>query len=360
VNFVKTSLVDKRLAAVLPAMQPHLTLESQLREIRLLSKMAGTSPKIREVFTLIGKMARSSSNVLLMGESGTGKEMVAVAIHERSPRNSKDFVAINCSAIPEQLLESELFGHKRGAFTGAQDARRGLFEQANGGTIFLDEIGDMPFGLQAKLLRVIQEREITPVGENKPRAIDVRIIAATHKDLAQLVAEGKFRQDLFYRLSVVPFLLPPLRERKEDIPILAKHFLEKYCVRAGVVLKQLSAGAMAKLAAQNWPGNVRELENCIERAVALSEGDVVEEGEIPDELVLRTHQEAVGIFARLMTLEALEKCYVLYVLAHTEEKKEQAAKILGINRKSLYRREVSYGLAEPGADAEKPETDFVQ
>jgi DNA-binding NtrC family response regulator len=344
VLFVKTMLVAKTLAPLLPIVQPHLTLEHQLDEIRSMSKMSGKSPKIKEVFVLIEKLAKSTSNVLLLGESGTGKEMVAVAIHEQSERNQKLFVAINCSSIPAQLLESELFGHKKGSFTGAQEARRGLFEEANGGTIFLDEIGDMPLELQSKLLRVIQEREITPVGENKPRPIDVRIIAATHKDLEQMVADGKFRQDLFYRLSVVPIRLPALRDRKEDIVLLAEHFLEKYCAKNRVAPKRFTAAAIDKLLEQDWPGNVRELENSIERAVVLSDTPVIDEGEILDAQTIEKQKDTVGIFAKLMTLEEMEKCYILYVLAHTAEHKDKAAKILGIDRKTLYRREAAYGL----------------
>jgi DNA-binding NtrC family response regulator len=350
VLFEKTVVVEKSLLPLLPIVRPHAALENQLDEIRVMSKMSGKSPKIKEIFLLIEKMAKSTSNVLLMGESGTGKEMVAVAIHEKSDRNRKQFVAINCSSIPAQLLESELFGHKRGSFTGAQEARRGLFEEANGGTIFLDEIGDMPLELQSKLLRVIQEREITPVGENKPRSIDVRIIAATHKDLERMVNDGKFRQDLFYRLSVVPIRLPALRDRKEDIPLLAAHFLEKYCAKGKAPQKTFTAAALAKLIEQDWPGNVRELENSIERAVVLSDNHLIDEGEILDAQTIERQKETVGVFAKLMTLEDMEKCYILYVLAHTGEQKDKAAKILGIDRKTLYRREVAYGLEQPPSD----------
>jgi len=347
IGFLKTSLVDKRLSVILPVLHPRLTLEHQLNEIRSMGKMSGRSQKIKEIFVLIEKVAKSTANVLLMGESGTGKEMVAVAIHEKSSRNNKHFVAINCSAIPAQLLESELFGHKRGSFTGAQEARRGLFEEANGGTIFLDEIGDMPFELQSKLLRVIQEREVTPVGESKSRPVDIRIIAATHKNLEKLVKEGLFREDLFYRLSVVPIRLPALRDRKEDILLLAEHFLQKYCTRAGVGLKHFTSAAIAKLLEQSWPGNVRELENSIERAVVLSDNDYIGESEIQDAQILESQNETVGVFSKLMTLEEVEKCYILYVLAHTSSQKDKAAKILGINRKTLYRRELDFGLVDP-------------
>ncbi len=352
VKFCKVRLIDPSLAVLLPIALPHLTLKHQLEEIRSMGNMTGRSVKIKEVFALIDKMAHATSNVLLLGESGTGKEMVAVAIHERSDRSKKQFIAINCSAIPAQLLESELFGHKKGSFTGAQEARRGLFEEAAGGTIFLDEIGDMPIELQAKLLRVIQEREITPVGENRPRPVDVRIIAATHKDLSQLVAEGKFREDLFYRLSVVPITLPTLRERKEDIPLLAEHFLNKFCKKNDVPSKEFTPLALEKLLEQSWPGNVRELENCIERAVVLSDSNLIDETEIRSAQVVESQKETVGIFAKLLTLEELEKCYILYVLSHSASHKDKAAKILGINRKTLYRRELDYGLVTPSDDGD--------
>jgi two-component system response regulator HydG len=309
--------------------------------------MTGNSPQIKELRSFIQKMAKSNSNVLITGESGTGKEMVAVAIHNNSARKLKPFVAVNCAAISPQLLESELFGHKKGAFTGAQEARRGLFAEANGGTVFLDEIGDMHIELQSKILRVIQEREVTPVGENRPKPIDVRIITATHKDLSLLVSEGKFRQDLFYRISVVPIRLPSLRDRKDDIPILAKFFLQKYCEKNGGGNKQFTLSALEKLIEQNWPGNVRELENCVERAVELSDDQFIDDDEIQDAQLLESHTQNVEIFTQLMTLEELEKSYILYVLAHTGDQKDKAAKILGINRKTLYRREVEYGLVAP-------------
>ena len=340
------------LHELLPIVLPHVEAQVELQDIRTVGKMAGKSAKIKEVFDLVEKMARSMSNVLLLGESGTGKEMVALTIHEQSKRRGQRFVAINCSAIPAQLLESELFGHKKGAFTGAQEARRGLFEEACGGTIFLDEIGDMSFDLQSKLLRVIQEREITPVGENKSRSIDVRIISATHQDLAQMVAAGTFRQDLYFRIAVVPIHLPALRERKDDIPLLAAKFLAKYCGRAGVALKQLKPQALARLLNHDWPGNVRELENTIERAVALSESQVIGESEIPSPEVIQVGSGTTSIFEKLITLDDLEKAYIQYVLTHTRFQKDHAAKILGINRKTLYRREVAYGLVEPRGQEE--------
>lgn len=341
----KTSLITESLANLDGDPRKQQTLDHHLNEIHSMGRMTGSSHRIKEVFALIDKLSKSSCNVLLMGESGTGKEMVAVAIHEKSDRRNNKFVAVNCSAIPGQLLESELFGHKRGAFTGASESRRGLFEEANGGTIFLDEIGDMPIELQAKILRVIQEREVTPVGENCSRTVDVRIISATHNDLSIMVQQDRFRQDLYYRLAVVPVWLPRLADRREDIPLLANHFLLKYCRNSGTK-KTLTPAAIAKLMDHPWPGNVRELENNIERAVVLSDGELIDEKHILDAQTMEKHSPACGVFSKLMPLAEVERCYILFVLGHTEGKKDLAAKILGIDRKTLYRREVEYGLAD--------------
>jgi DNA-binding NtrC family response regulator len=310
--------------------------------------MIGKSPKIKQIFDLVQRVSRSVSNVLITGESGTGKEMVARAIHEQSPRAAMPFVAINCSAIPDHLLESELFGHKKGAFTGAQEARRGLFEEANKGTIFLDEIGDMPIHLQAKLLRVLQEREIRPVGENKSRPIDVRVVAATHKDLRSRVVEGKFREDLYYRLCVVPIQIPPLRDRREDIALFAEYFLKKYCSLNELPEKKFSQAALAKLIHEKWPGNVRELENTIERTVVLSDQKMIDANDIQIEGRIEFQQNAQVLFSKLPTLSELERDYVQYVLSQTECSKEKAAHILGINRKTLYRKEHEHGILTTG------------
>lgn len=315
--------------------------------VAIFGRMSSRNEKMKSIFKTAEKVARSNSTVLILGETGTGKELIASGIHKMSVRRDKPFIAINCSAIPEHLLESELFGHKKGSFTGANEARRGIFEEGNGGTIFLDEVGDMPFELQAKLLRVIQEREIRPVGENKSKPIDVRIIAATHKDLSRLVIDGKFREDFYYRLSVVPIHLPSLRERKEDIIHLAQLFLEKYCLKNQTFEKHFSKTALAKLQAQPWSGNVRELENTIERAVVLSDQEkIIEEHDIQDEIILPTQSQSEVIFSNLITLEELEKKYIQYVLAKTGKSKEKSATILGINRKTLYRKEIAYGIFE--------------
>jgi DNA-binding NtrC family response regulator len=258
-----------------------LLLERKLMQRDTLGGLIGNSPTMREVYRLAMGVAPTSSTVLILGESGTGKELTARAIHQHSPRASKPFVAVNCSAIPVDLVESELFGHVRGAFTGATATREGLFETANNGTIFLDEVGDLPPLAQVKLLRALQEGEVKRVGSNETRTVDVRVIAATNVDLKTKIAAGKFREDLFYRLNVVAIELPPLRKRKDDIPLLAYHFLQKYAARAGRNVKQINPEAMRLLAAQQWKGNVRELENAIEHAVVFCQGEAISTNELP-------------------------------------------------------------------------------
>src|SRR3954469_23909554 len=247
-------------------------LRSQLEQRYRIDGLVGQSRIMRDLFQLLETVATTASTVLITGETGTGKELAARAIHHASPRRANRFVAINCSAIPETLLEAELFGHVRGAFTGAVATRQGRLEQANKGTLFLDEVGTMSPALQAKLLRVLQEREFERVGDSHTIKIDVRVIAATHSDLERMVAEGSFRQDLYYRLNVIPVRLPPLRERKEDIPLLAQHFLEKLCADLERETVTMSQDAMRRLMAYSWPGNVRQLENIVERALAFSKG----------------------------------------------------------------------------------------
>lgn len=330
------------------------------------ANIIGKSAGMREVFDLIQRVADANASVLITGESGTGKERVARAIHEHGSRRSKKFVAINCTAIPDTLLESELFGHAKGAFTGAIVRKRGLFEEADGGTIFLDEIGDMDLALQAKLLRVLQERKIRAVGENQDRDIDVRIIAASHKDLKRAIKNSSFREDLYYRLAVIPIVIPPLRLRREDIPLLTEHFLVKYARMNHSKVKGVSSEAMASLMALPWEGNVRELENVIERAVVLARGTEIGIADLPagsksdGESFLE--RELTG--GTLPTIEDIERRYMKFVLEKTGGKKEKAAQILGINRRTLYRKEREYGFiaadasddvaedgAEDGADA---------
>lgn len=310
-----------------------------------LKEIIGKSPAIREIFGIVEQIAESSSSVLITGESGTGKEVIARAIHQQSPRRDKNFVAVNCTAIPESLMESELFGYMKGAFTGANMDKRGLFEEAEGGTIFLDEIGDMDVQLQAKLLRVIQERTIRPVGATQNKPIDVRILAATHKDLKKAIANGAFREDLYYRLAVIPIVMPALRHRPEDIPLLAHHFLNKYSLMNGGKVHGFSQEALQKLMGHQWPGNVRELENLIERLVVLSKSAVIQADAVPvgDE---RSFENFFGQnVAGLPALEELERRYIAHVLEKTGSRKEKAAQILGISRRTLYRKEREYGFA---------------
>jgi len=319
--------------------------------------LLGKAPAMRSVFDLITRVAGTTSNVLITGESGTGKEMVARAVHQMGPRKSKPFIAINCTAIPETLLESELFGHAKGSFTGASARKKGLIEEANGGTLFLDEIGDMSPPLQAKLLRVLQERKIRPVGDNTFIDVDVRVIAATHKDLKAAIREDRFREDLFYRLSVIPIVIPPLRDRPEDIPLLAEHFLNKYAAAndgGGQRVQGFTKVAISKLVGLRWEGNVRELENVIERAVVLCPNPLIDASDIPDSEVTRPESAAKALTGDYPTLAQLEERYIQAVLAKTGGRKDKAVQILGINRRTLYRKEREYGwvTGEEGEDKE--------
>ena len=266
---IRSALEERALRAENRVLREEVSQRAGSREF------VGKSPGMQKVFELIGKIAEGRSTVLISGESGTGKELVARAIHAGSGRKDRPFVGINCGAVPENLLESELFGHMKGSFTGAVANKEGLFEVADGGTLFLDEIAEMPLSLQVKILRAIQTREITPVGGTVPKVVDARIIAATNRDLEADVAAGRFREDLYYRLNVIPVHLPPLRERTEDIPLLANHFLDRYAREYGKRIEKISAPAMEALQAALWRGNVRELENVVERAVALCDGALI-------------------------------------------------------------------------------------
>jgi DNA-binding NtrC family response regulator len=315
-------------------------LRREVRKEYSFHQILGKSKTIQAVFDLIRRVADSPTNVLITGESGTGKELVAKAIHYNSSRKEAPFVPVNCAAIPEQLLESELFGHMRGAFTDAKVDKRGLFEEAQKGTLFLDEISELPLMLQAKLLRAIQEKEIRRVGATKPIAVDVRIIAATNLNLADEVKNKRFREDLYYRLNVIELKLPPLRERREDIPLLVDAFLKKCAEMGGKPVKGISEAALAMLIDYAWPGNVRELENVIERAVTLSRGDKVSPDDLPpavqgargDRRVLNEAAE------KSLPLHEVEKEYIKKILEKTGGNKYQAAHVLGIDRKTLYRK----------------------
>lgn len=297
----------------------------------------GKSRIMEDVFELIKRVSVTNSNVIIYGNSGTGKELAAKAIHFNSTRKTMPFIAINCSAIPDGLLESELFGHVKGAFTGAHITKKGLFEEADGGSIFLDEIGDMSLNLQSKLLRVIENKEVRAVGGNEFKKVDARIIAATHKELFEDVRDGNFREDLYYRLNVIPVKLPSLRERIDDIPLLAQHFLKKYAMEMNRDVKGITKEAMDLLIKYNWPGNVRELENVIERSVALSKHFILQPTDLPDYLYIDEDvlRDAVN---RKIRLKELEKIYIQRMLKDLNGDRTKAADVLGINKRTLYRR----------------------
>lgn len=321
-----------------------LDLRSTVHDTRRFHGFVGNSERMRDVYDMIEKVADTNSNILITGESGTGKELVAKAIHERGRRSAKPFVAVNCSAIPHDLLESELFGYRRGAFTGAGEDRMGLFEEADGGTLFLDEIGDMPAVLQAKLLRVLQERRIKRLGENTDRLVDVRIISATHRDLRAAIVKKDFREDLFFRLCVIKIAVPPLRERKEDIPLIANHFLRKFASLNEKSISGFTREAMNALLSAPWAGNVRELENTVERAVALCTAHWIDVADLSLDSQPPTPSKMDRLFSKFLTLKELEREYIHHVLTSTGGKKEEVAAILGIDRKTLYRKEREYNL----------------
>jgi len=304
------------------------------------SQILGKSKPMREIFDLIRRVADSPTNILITGESGTGKELVAKALHYNSERKDAAFVAVNCAAIPEQLLESELFGHMRGAFTDAKVDKRGLFEEAAKGTLFLDEISELPLMLQAKLLRAIQEKEIRRLGANRPIAVDTRLIAATNLNLSEEIKAKRFREDLYYRLNVIEMRLPPLRERREDIPLLVDAFLKKFGQARGKDVKGMSESTLAFLIDYAWPGNVRELENVIERAVTLSRGDKIVPDDLPGTIQgSRGDRRVLDEAAEKMhPLHEIEKEYIKKILEKMGGNKYQAAQVLGIDRKTLYRK----------------------
>ena len=305
--------------------------------------IVGQSPPMKKIFEKIARVAPTESSVLISGESGTGKELVARAIHANSNRKDMEFVAVDCSALVETLLESELFGHVKGSFTGAHQTKHGLFELANRGTFFFDEITNLSLKIQAKLLRVIQEREFMKVGDQHRIKLDVRIIAASNTPLSEAIQNGTFREDLFYRLSVVPLELPPLRNRKEDIPFLIEHFLEKLSHKMKKPPPEISSEAINRLKEYPWPGNVRELEHAIERILILEDADIIQERNLPSYIIQQ--QGDLQIFPEdPITLLALEKKYIAFVLKKTKGKKIEAARILGINRKTLSAKINKYGL----------------
>lgn len=342
VNFDELRIVVAKALEKQQLLSENVYLRKQLQDRFEFSNIIGNSPAMKTVFARMSRIAKTDSTVLVTGESGTGKELVARALHYNGSRKDKPFVAVNCGAIPESLLETELFGHVRGAFTGAIKDKAGKFESANLGTIFLDEIGTMPQHLQTKLLRVLQEQEVERVGSNKSVKLDVRVISATNLDLDVQVRQGNFREDLFYRLNVIPLHLPPLRERKQDIMALVGHFLDKYCRLMGRPLMTIGKRALEALEEHVWPGNVRELENLVERLAALTEGDVIRFEDLPagmcgqariaGDICLELTEQGIDMVAVIVEIE---RKLITQALALGGGVKAQAATLLGINRTTL-------------------------
>jgi DNA-binding NtrC family response regulator len=305
----------------------------------------GNSPQVQQILSLIEQVAPTKSNVLILGESGTGKSLVAELIHKNSPRRDGPFISINCAAIPETLLEAELFGYKKGAFTGAVADKKGLIELANGGTLFLDEIGDLPLGLQAKLLKFLETYEFIPLGDVQKKKVDIRLISATNKNLEELIEEGKFREDLYYRLSVIEIKIPPLRERKEDIPVLVYYFLEQASKQHNKKIKGITNEALSYLLNYDWPGNIRELRNVIERAVILARDEYILPHDLPEKIIKSSPSPEIGVGKSLKeAIEEYEKTIILNTLKFCNYDKERAAKILDIDLATLYRKLKKFGI----------------
>ncbi|MGA1875330.1 MAG: sigma-54-dependent transcriptional regulator, partial [bacterium] len=346
-HIVKKALERKQLK------DENLALRNELLELKdqyQLGNLVGRSKKIRDIFSMVRRIASSTSTVLITGESGTGKELIARAIHTHSKQKDSSFISINCGALPEGLLESELFGHVKGAFTGAVATKKGLFETADGGTLFLDEIGTMPVSLQVKLLRVIQDQEIRKVGSTEEIQVHVRVIAATNLDLQAAVSRGEFREDLYYRLNVIPIRMPTLRERQEDIPLLANHFLKTYSQKANQVIDSIDPETMRLLTAYSWPGNVREMENTIERAVALATTKTIRPEDLPENIrlpaanqnpVINTYDFEKGIDLEKI-VDGLEKDLIIQALDKSKGNKTQAAELLNLSFRSFRYRMKKY------------------
>jgi len=335
----------------------NLHLRTALEERFTFANILGKSTKMQEIFSIVQRIAKTTSTVLISGESGTGKELIARAIHYNSDRRGK-FVSINCGALPETLLESELFGHERGAFTGAVRDKRGLFHEADRGTIFLDEIGETSTAMQIKLLRVLQDRVVRKVGSNIETPVDARVIAATNRDLTESIREGTFREDLFYRINVIPITLPPLRHRREDIPLLVDHFIEKFCARMGMPRKRISADAMRAIEKYHWPGNVRELENVVERMIALETSDVLTTKSLPEHVLLggripdATFELPPEGISLQDHLEAIGKIFMLKALERAGGVQTQAAELLRMSFRSFRYYAKKYELIARDRDGE--------
>jgi len=335
----RAELLVKKLAQHQELVVENLSLRQRLEDRYRFENIITKSSKMQRMIELIKVVAKSNATVLITGESGTGKELVARAIHSQSHRQSKPFVAVSCAALPESLLESELFGHEKGSFTGAYARKKGKFEFANGGTLFLDEIGEMSANIQVHLLRVLEEKEFSRVGGNEPIKVDVRVVSATNKDLRKAIEKGEFREDLYYRLNVVPIELPPLRERKEDIPLLAQHFLNKFALENKKEVSEFSPEATEFLLGYDWPGNVRELENAIERAAILAKDSLITIADLP--------QENMSLARSTMpekNLREVEKEHILDVLGETGGNYSEAARLLGITRMTLYKKAREYSF----------------
>jgi len=355
-DFITKPVKIDVLALALTRAVQHRTLREEVKRLRRLVEdggqfedVLGQSPVMRKVHEFLGRVAGTEASVLITGESGTGKEVVARALHRRGRRSAGPFVAINCAAVPETLLESELFGHARGAFTDARVARAGLFVQASGGTLFLDEIADLPLALQPKLLRALQERTVRPVGGNEEVPFDVRLVAATNRDLESAVEEGHFREDLYFRINVIHVALPPLRARGGDVLLLAQHFLGQFAAQSGKHVTGISPAAAERLMSYAWPGNVRELQNCMERAVALTQFEAIAVDDLPEKI--RGYRRSHVLVAsddptELVPLEEVERRYILRVMEAVGGNKTLAAQTLGIGRKTLYRKLEQYGVAD--------------
>ena len=346
-DYIEKPFCPERIELLVEKMVEHqglieenISLHQKLEERYRFENIIAKSPKMQQVIEVIKVIAKSNATILITGDSGTGKELVARAIHSQSYRKDKPFVAVSCAALPESLLESELFGHEKGAFTGAHAQRKGKFEAANRGTLFLDEIGEMSANIQVHLLRVLEEKEFTRVGGNELVKVDVRVISATNKDIKKAVANGEFREDLYYRLNVVTIELPPLRERKDDIPLLAQHFLKKFAIENQKEITGFSPDAVDFLLKYDWPGNVRELENAIERAVILAKNPSIEVTDLPQENLTLARSAPL-----VKSLAEVEKNHILNILTETHwNNLSEAARILGISRVTLYNKIKEYGI----------------
>jgi len=340
-NPEEISLLINRLIESQELVKEISYLRKELAKQYQFHDLISKSPKMQKIFEFARTVAKSNSNILILGESGTGKELLARAIHNESLRAAGPFVAVSCVALPETLLESELFGHEKGAFTDAVTQKKGKFELAHGGTLFLDEIGDISPKLQLNLLRVLQEKEFTRVGGTKPIKVDVRIIAATNRDLKKAVDEGKFRDDLYYRLNVISIQIPPLRERKEDIPLLVHRFIEKFNIELGKRVEKISEEALKTLMKYDWPGNVRELENVIERAMVITKGTLIK----PEDIQISAEpSKEVRVEGEDKSLRAVERAHIQRVLEENDWNIQRSAQILGIDRVTLYKKIKKYGL----------------